>query len=95
MTCMQSRTALAFAENQEYENSVNGDESAVMNNEKWNHKKLAKMKYRVLHFGKGDFEDVVKADYEVFRPVEQNDVEGVPAKDDLAVNGRHIGQYQD
>lgn len=92
---LQRLARLTFAKYRENEEAVDSDEAAVMNNEKWNHKKLTEMKYRMLDFGESNFEDVVKADNEVFRPVKQDDVECIPAEDDHAVYGRHIGQYQD
>jgi hypothetical protein len=86
--------SVAFAEQRENDQAVDGDEATVMNYEKGNQKELAEIRYWGLDFGEHDFEDIVKADDEVFGPVEQDDVERVPAQCDNAVYGQHIRNNQ-
>lgn len=49
--------------------AVDGHKSAVVNYEKRNEEQFGKVFYRVTDLGGGDFEDVVEADGEIFRPV--------------------------
>ncbi len=91
---LERLAAFAFAEKKKYEQAVDCDEAAVMNDEEGNHKQLWQMCYWVLDFDKRDFEDVIKADDKVFCPVEKNNIEGAPTENDDTVNGKHICKHK-
>jgi hypothetical protein len=84
----------AFTEQKEDEQAVDGDETAIMNYKKGNRKELADIRYWGLDFSEHNFEDIVKANDEIFGPVEQNDIKRVPAECDNTVYGQHIRKHQ-